>query len=334
VYLINRRFRAYTIVFKNSNVPLQKKMKSILLLVIIVNAYIGSFAQAGLQRTNKLKLADSFYTKGDWQMAVQEYEDIIKADSSVGNAAVYNRIGYSYHNLKNYQTASKFYKIALTKNSPQQLLPFIYSRLARSYSLMNEKKLALESFDKAISTGYINVGELKEHKDFDNLRMEPKFNELASKLIEKVNPCSANPKYSEFDFWIGNWNVFQTGTNFMVGKNRIEKSTGGCVLLETWESSTGGETGQSLNYIDKKNGKWNQTYVGSRGEATIYFDGELIENSMIFKYESHKKDGSIVKGKFVFKKLSNGDVQQFQEETIDEGKTWRIVFDFTYKKSS
>jgi len=44
-----------------------------------------------------------------------------------------------------------------------------------------------------------------------------------------------NPKYQEFDIWLGNWDVFdKKGTK--KGTNKVEKINDGCLITESWMS--------------------------------------------------------------------------------------------------
>lgn len=286
-----------------------------------------------LKTTPSLSVADSYYNAGNWKDALKIYEQVMKKDESKLSASSWNRAGFASHNTAVYKKAIQYFQKAITLQPPSQLMPFILSRMARTYSMMNDKTSALLNLEKAVAAGYINLPELQNGTDYKNIRSEKQFQVIFSELNQKVNPCAANQKNKEFDFWVGKWNVFQTGANFMVGTNTIEKSAGDCALLETWVSATGGETGKSLTYINKKTGKWEQTYIGSGGGVTIYTDGELKDNVMVFLYSMTKKNGTTVTGKFGFKLLPNGDVQQYQEETADNGKTWNKIFDFTYRKA-
>ena len=44
--------------------------------------------------------------------------------------------------------------------------------------------------------------------------------------------------YRQFDFWIGDWEVFNPQDQ-RVGSNRIDKVLGGCALHESWRGGTG-----------------------------------------------------------------------------------------------
>lgn len=301
--------------------------------ILVICFLLFGFIQTGHSQESSLKTADSLYNAGQWKTAAYWYETFVSTHKEKASAVVYNRLGYAKHNTGSYQEALNAYIQAAAKNPPSPILPFLYSRMARSYAVLNDKTNAMMYLEKAIGSGYSNVGELKENTDFDNLRMDSHFQQLYTQLEHKILPCTANDKYAEFDFWVGSWMVVQSGTNYVVGRNTIEKSAGDCVLLETWVSATGGETGKSINYIDTESGKWVQVYIGSRGEVTTYTDGELRNGAMVFSYQKKLKSGVSVKGKFTFQKLENGDVRQFQEQTNDDGKSWQLLFDFTYKKA-
>jgi len=69
-------------------------------------------------------------------------------------------------------------------------------------------------------------------------------------------PCDA-PQFREFDFWIGDWQVFKPdGT--VAGTNRIEQEYGGCVLHEHYQTAKG-YSGESLNTYDLGRKRWHPT---------------------------------------------------------------------------
>ena len=58
-------------------------------------------------------------------------------------------------------------------------------------------------------------------------------------------PACQSAEYRQFDFWLGEWEVFLP-TGKKAGESRIESISAGCALLENW-SGNGGFTGKSLN---------------------------------------------------------------------------------------
>src|SRR5690348_5305664 len=59
-------------------------------------------------------------------------------------------------------------------------------------------------------------------------------------------PCTTNPVYRQFDFWVGNWEAY--GLNGKkAGDSKIELILDSCIVLENWTSAAGGYTGKSFN---------------------------------------------------------------------------------------
>tara|TARA_B100000508_G_scaffold60116_1_gene46733 strand:+ start:13993 stop:14529 length:537 start_codon:yes stop_codon:yes gene_type:complete len=101
------------------------------------------------------------------------------------------------------------------------------------------------------------------------------------------NCCESN--YNDFNFWIGQWEVFDTSGN-KVGDNRIRRIEGGCALQENW-TGTSGVTGQSMNYYDSADSTWNQLWVSSSG-TVLKLKGGLVGKEMIMKSDLVKTDST------------------------------------------
>jgi hypothetical protein len=92
-------------------------------------------------------------------------------------------------------------------------------------------------------------------------------------------PCDA-PEFRQFDFWIGDWQVFKPdGT--VAGMNRIEQEYGGCVLHERYQTASG-YTGESLNTYDPGRKRWHQTWVDNTG-TLLLLDGNLQGRAMVME---------------------------------------------------
>src|SRR5689334_8335371 len=76
----------------------------------------------------------------------------------------------------------------------------------------------------------------------------------------------------EFDFWIGEWDVFGPAGRHL-GVNSITPLFGTGALAEHWRSDTGIE-GRSLNCFDHERHCWHQTWVDSGGDM-LQLDGGL-----------------------------------------------------------
>src|ERR1700733_8679436 len=99
-------------------------------------------------------------------------------------------------------------------------------------------------------------------------------------------PCSLDPKARVFDFWIGEWDAYITGTRKQAGHSVIQAASGGCMILENWTSGGGKYMGKSMNFIDAATGKWQQVWVGSEGGGQhVFVNGEFRDSAMRFDFE-------------------------------------------------
>ena len=91
------------------------------------------------------------------------------------------------------------------------------------------------------------------------------------------SPCQAGP-WREFDFWVGDWNVFnEAGTQ--IGTNAVTVELDGCVVAEHWTAS-GGTRGRSINTYDAETGQWHQTWVSQFTFGHLRMAGGLVGNVM------------------------------------------------------
>lgn len=146
---------------------------------------------------------------------------------------------------------------------------------------------------------------------------------------ENCNCCT--PEYQQFDFWVGDWEVFDTEGK-QVGTNKIERIQGDCALQENW-TSTAGNTGTSLNYYNSKSEKWHQVWVDQSG-GVLNLSGIFSDNQMVLKSEEFysKKQDKYYQDKITWTNNEDGTVRQLWQRTIDKGETWMIVFDGLYRK--
>ena len=78
-------------------------------------------------------------------------------------------------------------------------------------------------------------------------------------------PCKCcGDEYRQFDFWIGDWMVFDT-TGKLVGNNQIVLLEDHCVLQENWKSGDSKYSGTSYNYYDNTDETWNQLWLDNQG---------------------------------------------------------------------
>ena len=143
------------------------------------------------------------------------------------------------------------------------------------------------------------------------------------------NPCAAE-EYAAFDFWIGEWDVFQTGGDAQVANSRIEKVSNGCAVRETWMPLRGG-SGSSLTTLDPQTGNWHQLWVGAQ-PGRVFFEGGLVGEAMVLTgYWGQDAEGRPNLVRMTYTSGEDGSVRQFGEASVDHGRTWSPSFDLTYR---
>lgn len=144
------------------------------------------------------------------------------------------------------------------------------------------------------------------------------------------NPCDA-AEYRAFDFWLGEWEVFDTQGN-RAGANTISLEEYGCLLLEKWTNIQGG-TGQSYNFYDPGLKKFRQVWV-SRGATIDYAGGLNDDGAMFLEGEIHYHNGTNAPFRGTWTPLDDGSVKQHFQQYDDESEEWADWFVGIYKKKA
>ena len=144
-------------------------------------------------------------------------------------------------------------------------------------------------------------------------------------------PACTAPEHRQFDFWVGEWDVFQSGQTERVAQSRIERMFDNCVIRETWMPVRGGGGG-SLNHFDSAQGRWHQTWIDSRNNRVIFeggpVDGKMVLTGFWKNANGPGKDGLV---RMTYSRVEERSVRQFGEISTDHGVTWSPFFDLTYR---
>jgi len=136
-------------------------------------------------------------------------------------------------------------------------------------------------------------------------------------------------KYQQFDFWLGDWNVYDTLGNF-VGENKIISMQDHCILQENWKSKF--STGTSYNYYNQADSTWNQLWVDNRGRPLV-LKGGFVDDKMILRSELTK--GQKIKeyyNQITWQKMPDETVVQIWEALDPNLKSIAVIFKGIYKK--
>jgi hypothetical protein len=145
-----------------------------------------------------------------------------------------------------------------------------------------------------------------------------------------AKPCVA-AVHHEFDFWIGDWIVTEHGKP--AGTNRIDRLLDGCALFENWVGVEGSR-GHSLNFYDPRRAVWQQTWVDAAAGA-LNLTGHFANGHMVLSGKSaDKKTGKLRVDRLTWTPNADGTVRQLWDQSLDEGKTWQVIFDGLYRRKA
>lgn len=266
--------------------------------------------------------ADALFEAQKWPEAAKAYEGLVNADPT--NGRLWYRLGVSLLSLKEYKRAAlAFHKAVEIGKRPEPMYG-----LASSYARLNDKEQAFGWLKKALDAHLSQPERIETDANFASLRDDQRFKEILAEVAKLKNPCGNQIEYKQFDFWVGEWVVTSEGQQ--VATSSIQRIVNSCIIFENYLQADG-YLGKSFNFFDAHLRKWRQTWVDARGFVSE-FAGEYKDGAMRFEGESHLADGSKVLRHMTLFKLSADRVRQLSEVSTDEGKTWRVNYDFIYTR--
>jgi len=144
---------------------------------------------------------------------------------------------------------------------------------------------------------------------------------------EPARPTCKDGATRQFDFWVGQWRVTEKGR--LAGHNRIERILDGCALLENWTGAKGGE-GKSLNFFDRDDGLWHQTWIDRSGGA-LFLSGKFVNGAMRMEGVRAAADKQpAARHRITWTALPDGGVRQLWESSPLDKEQWTVQFDGLY----
>jgi hypothetical protein len=143
-----------------------------------------------------------------------------------------------------------------------------------------------------------------------------------------ANPCD-RPECRQFDFWLGDWNVYDAAGNLQ-GTNRVESILDRCVVLENWKGTQGPE-GKSFNIWTANDSLWHQTWV-SGADALLSLSGTFHDGRMVPGGPASSRQPKGLRNRITWTPRPDGSVTQSWETSKDNGATWSEGFLGIYRR--
>jgi hypothetical protein len=269
--------------------------------------------------------AESLFEAGDWAKAADAYQ--LRAAADPEDARAWFRLAASARQAGRYAIA----RDALVRAEELKFSPVrIGFERARLDVLTNDRGAALGELQAVAASGFTAVQVITGDPLLNTLAGEPAYDALVDDMSRKAFPCEHDPSFSEFDFWIGEWDV-HTADGTFAGSNVIEPAQRGCVLIENW-SSAGGGSGTSINYVDKVTGEWVQVWNDASG-GQINIRGGMTDNGMLLTGTIHYvANGTTADFRGIWTPMPDGRVRQFFEQKSSDDEKWTPWFEGFYTK--
>ncbi len=242
------------------------------------------------------------------------------------DANAWAQLGTLYHQAHRDSEAISAYNHALESGYAPILAKY---NLAAAYTGTGDKERAINLLREVVTAGL--AAPIGRDPDFAALAGDSRFDALAQREQALTEPCmnaTANPEYRQLDFWVGEWDVYSGDQK--VGDSSIQLILKDCVVLENWTDITGGQ-GKSFNKFDPAREVWEQFWVEDNG-STNYFTGKLVDGEMRYELVKPRRDGGKLMRRLTFSKMPDGNVRQFSQGSTDDGKSWSVEYEFTYRK--
>lgn len=273
--------------------------------------------------------AANYYQQQNWLEAIKAYREI--TNDQPENHIAWFRLGNSLLQTQQGKQALP----ALEQASKSPVIPafIIAYHKAQAFKLAGDEDQMWSQLEQAAAAGYSSLASIEQANVWDDIRDNEQFKNVVMAVEKNAKPCEFDPRFREFDFWLGKWAVYGNTekTGPLYGNNAIEKAQNGCMLLESWTGASG-SIGTSMNYFDGTKDKWVQHWV-SAGGTTINIEGGLKEGSMVMVGDIFYLNGTAPQVRDFRAKwtpMENGVVRQFFEESTDGGENWYTWFEGFY----
>lgn len=287
--------------------------------------FLLCLAAGQLQAQPSRKDADAQYSNEQWAEAAKGYQHYLKKNEK--DSSAWYRLAFCQLKMGAYEASLKNFDEAVARNFyPGYTL---YTK-SKAYALLENQAKTYETLRAALDRGFSNFRLMESEEEWSPFQGDQKFLSLLYACKVNAYPCLSDSVRRHFDFWIGEWEVYVNGSK--VGENSITLANGGCAIHESY-TTPGTYTGQSINYYDKLDNKWHQTWVGSAGGVLDYVEIDKRPGMIQFQCDYRDQQGNVVKSRLTFTDNGDGTVRQLFENSSD-GETWAPGFDGLYKPKS
>ena len=260
-----------------------------------------------------------------WEDAIREYREILEAFPE--DRLSWLRIAQAERELGRYEDALATLDLALENQAPEAM---IYLERARNLLRLGRERDALVELETADHLEIRARALLEQDPDFDSLRGNRRFERVYENVRARVFPCEVIAEASQFDFWLGRWEV-RGADGTLLGYNTVTRDDGGCVIRENWEGNPG-QTGSSMTFYLPSRSQWRHVWIGSGG-THIDMTGKLVDGEMRLEGTiEYLNEEQVLAFRATWTVGASGLVRQRMEQFNLVGNGWDPWFDGIYRR--
>jgi len=269
--------------------------------------------------------ADFAFEQGRWEDAIEGYRELL-AEYPEDRLSLL-RIAQAERELGRHAAALETLDAAFAAQAPEAMI-----EVERALNLvaLGRNAEALGALEAADHLGTRAREVIEGRPELEPLRDDPRFERIVRNVRARVHPCSALPEASQFDFWLGRWEVRGVdGT--LIGYDTVTKRDGDCSILEQWERVSG-STGTSLSFFVPSRGQWRHVWTGSGG-TVIEMTGGLREGGAMHLEGTleYVDPEQVIAIRATWTPLADGRVRQRMEQFDLVAQGWTVWFDGVFR---
>jgi tetratricopeptide (TPR) repeat protein len=286
-------------------------------------------APATAQPTDELGEALRLFSIQDWAASVKAHEALVRGRPA--DAQAWLRLGVSLQGAGRYADSVRPLEEAARLGAPA--FGPVQFRLAKAHAHAGDRAAALEALRLAAEGGFGQLAAVDQDADLAAVRQDASFPAVRTTIERNARPCAFRAESRQLDFWIGEWDVTQTGAPAGVNasKSRVESVENGCVIAEYYETPTG-YAGRSYNAYEPGRKRWEQFWVDNVG-GLHHYTGQARDGNMYYEAEFTAPGAAApTRNRMTFFNQGPDQVRQLGEQSADGGKTWTVTYDLTYRR--
>lgn len=150
----------------------------------------------------------------------------------------------------------------------------------------------------------------------------------------KTRLCD-DPQHHQFDFWIGEWQVFNAANGKLIGFTKVEKQLKDCAIVQNlvlvddeWRRSDLDYRMSGIGISTVEGDRWSVYWVDNYGDNAIALGRLQQDGAMAF--ESTTAEG-VKSGRAIWRPNADGTVESIHYQSNDGGKTWKLHVHWLYR---